>query len=393
MIRRLARGVVRRLLTAAGLVRASELDRARREALAAERERASRAEAATVARLETRNAKLRSARERATSEHAALRTTLGLLRHYLIRLERMEAEVADRVALEQRVKRSQLAIAVRAARRRAVSPEAAANAARLAAVSPAYGAAVSGWRARDVPADIQRATVAGLRWSVPGSATRGSSSAKRAVGTWLPLDDLGTIRQFAVGGVMLDIGAGVGATAIPRVLLGDFIQAYVAEPDASTYLCLVGNTLDNHLEGRVLPDCVAIGGSPAGDVRSLTIDDWVERLGVAADDVRFVRIALQAWNLNVLEGAAHLLKRRHVVWQMEIAPVLLASDGPRLDALASAIARHFTNVKELGRYWVEPWRPASEAADVLRARAGQRVAANLLMNLPGADVRPRVSTS
>jgi len=385
VIRKLARGVARRLLRAGGLVRATELDRARRAALAAERERANRVAARAAAKLEVAADKLRAARERASIEHTKHKTALGLLRHYLVRLERIEAEVADRVALERRVKRSQLAIAVRAAARQVMPPAAAAGAARLATLSPAYPAAVFRWRAGDVPADLHRATIAGLRWSVPSGAACESSSARQTIETWLPFHDLGTVRQFAVGGVMLDVGAGVGATAIPRVLLGDFRQAYTAEPDASAYLCLVGNTLDNHLEGRVLPDCVAIGGSPGTEVRSLSINDWVERLGITVDDVRFVRIALQTWNVNVLEGAAHLLKRRHVVWQMEIAPSLVASAGPPLDALASAVAKHFTHVKELGRYWAEPWREASETADLLRALAAERRAANLLLfNLPGA---------
>ncbi|OFW04152.1 MAG: hypothetical protein A3I61_09190 [Acidobacteria bacterium RIFCSPLOWO2_02_FULL_68_18] len=368
----------------------------------AEHKRASRAAAAASAKLQALAEKFHADRERAAAEHTTHKMVLGLLRHYLLRLERMEAEVAERVALEERVKRAQLAISVKAARRQGVAPAAAANAARLATLSREYEMAVSRWRSGELPGDLQHLTRAGLRWTVPAGAAHEPSSNLHKTEVWLPLRDLAAIRAFVVGGVMLDIGAGVGATAIPRILLGDCARAYAAEPDGSSYLCLVGNMLQNHLEGRVLPDRVAISGSSdtvnvrhvgvveSEDLPLLTLDAWVERLGIPIDDVRFVRIAMQAWNLSVLRGAANLLKRAHIIWQIEIPPPLLGAAGAGLEDLSGDIATHLTHVRELDRFWTDPWRPASEAGAILRARSKERGGINLLLfNLPGAYVRTR----
>lgn len=401
MIRPLVGNALRRLLAAAGLIRVAELERARRAIRSAERDRADQAATVASAKLEAVSEKFRAARERASDEHAKQRTALGLLRYYLLRLARIEEEVAGRVALDRRVKRAQVAIAVRAARRHGLPPAAAAEAARFAATAPEYGTAVLRWQSNDVPADLRRITIAGLQWAVPADAIPTNLPGPRTIETWLPMDDLATIRQFAVGGLMLDIGAGVGATSIPRVLLGDFLRAYAAEPDGLNYLSLVGNMLANGVEGRVLPDRVAVSGSPGSvsvrrpgeghieEVPTLTADAWVQRLGISSDEVRFVRVVMQEWNRNIFHGAANLLKRRHVVWQVECRPSLLRTAGA-VDDLSGRIGAHFTHIKDLGRYWAERWRPAAEAGDVLRVLSDERAAINILLfNLPDAHERER----
>jgi hypothetical protein len=245
---------------------------------------------------------------------------------------------------------------------------------------------------------VRRVTFGGLRWSVPvdsGDAIGATEPAER----WLPMDDLATVRRFAVGRVMLDIGAGNGATAIPRVILGDFSTAYAAEPDDLAYLCLVGNTLDNHLDGRVLPDQIAIAGSAGTitlrhrdgreceQVPAVTLDAWMQRTGIAPADVRFVRMQLQQWNLNILEGAATLLSLPQIVWQLELAPSQLHHAAEGLNRLSRDITARFTHVKEIGRYWTTH-RPSADVANVLRQRIDDGKPINLLLfNLGGG--RPR----
>jgi len=251
-----------------------------------------------------------------------------------------------------------------------------------------------------VPDDVRRATLGHLDWSVPAGTT--DTLGRRIVDArQLALDSLAVVRQFAVGGVMLDIGAGIGAASIPRVMLGDFAQSYAAEPETDDYRCLVGNAIENVLEGRVLPYRVAISGT-AGTVRAgrpgtteeqvpaVTLDDWVRQLGVASFDVRFVRVAMREWSLNVLDAAASLLKRRHIVWQIEIDATMLQQGTVPLDGFCRRVEAHFSHVKELGRYWTAQWRPSAEIGAILAALADQRRAANVLVfNLPGADVRRR----
>jgi hypothetical protein len=385
-------------MVAAGLAPAADLERVRRTVRAAERERAARAAGAASEKLESLAKKLRTAEERAGGAHTKYKTTQGLLRHYLLRLARMEADVVERIAVERRVKRAQLAIGARAVRRHAVPPSAAAEAARFASLSADYREAVVRWQSGDLPAGLTRVDVAGLHWSVP--AQQAPQAPMDSVERWFPLDDLATIRQFAVGGVMLDIGGGVGAASIPRVVLGDFARAYATETDGLTYLALVGNTLDNHLDGRVLPDRVAICGSSravgiagsTGDVQelsSVTIDVWLQRLGIAVDDIRFVRLTLQPWNLDALEGAVHLLSNHRVVWQIEMSLPVLDAALPRLEHVLRGIEGRFTHVRELGRFGAH-WYPVTQAAGIFRTLAEERRTVNaLLFNLPGAESKKR----
>lgn len=388
------RNALARLLAAAGLARAAEVEHERRAAAAiraAERERAGRAAAASAGKVQALQGKLRTAQDRAADEHAQRTTVLGLLSRYLLRLARTESEIAERLAAERRVKQVQLAIRARAFQRDGLSPAAAGRATQLASISPEYRSAVSRWEAGDVPAGIRHVRIANLKWSaLADDACEGASSQQVLQGR-LPFDMFSTVRQFAVGGVMLDIGADVGATAIPRVILGDFAEAYAAEPNLDRYRCLVGNTLDIGLAGRVLPDRIAITGSgrtvrlrrsdggQTEEVPSLTLDAWIDRLGIAADEVRFVRIAIEEWNRDVLTGAAHLLNGRHAVWQIEMRPAVLDAADGAIDDLYREVMTHFTHIGVLGRSWSGQWRPASDLRAVFAAAAAERRPVSLLL--------------
>ena len=354
--------------------------------MAAERARASR-QLATVEQLRER---IDASHRRFVAEHRQSNSLRRLLRHYLVRLRRTEAELARRVIAERRLKLDQLGTAIKIARRRGVLPPAADRAARLLSVSPDYAAAVARWRAGEVPADIRRMRLGHLDWWVP-PLTSDALGRQILDRRQLALDSLLATRQFAVGGVMLDIGAGIGAACIPRVALGEFGQAFAAEPGGDNYLCLVGNTLENVLEGCVLPHRVAIsgvagtdrarwcGGIDAEDVPALTLDDWVRQLDAPPYDVRFVRVALRDWNINVLDGAPNLLKLRHIVWQIEIDSTTLKSGTAPLDGFCRRVETHFTHIKELGRYWIPQWRPSSQIGVVLSEVRETRRPLNLLL--------------
>ena len=119
---------------------------------------------------------------------------------------------------------------------------------------------------------------------------------------------------------MLDIGANIGLTSIPSVLLGDFQFVYAAEPDPANYECLVHNAVENNLHGRVFPDQAAIGNRdgetvlmrpkvigghrvlPEGHrsknrelvtVPCYTLDSWVQRFAIDLNEVAFVKIDTQ----------------------------------------------------------------------------------------------------
>jgi hypothetical protein len=202
-------------------------------------------------------------------------------------------------------------------------------------------------------------------------------------GNLLRLPDLSIVRQFAIGGIMLDLGAGIGTTSIPRVILGEFTSVYATESDPERYQCLVGNILDNRLEGRILPDRIAISG-PRGrrdGVTSLTIDAWMERLSVPDDDVRFIRVVLDQENLDALEGATRLLERRDVVWEIELPSSLPAG---RIAELGAFVAARFTHIRELGSHARARLHAASEMESLFTAVAAETPRAGFLMfNLGG----------
>ncbi len=345
-----------------------------------------------------REAKLQRMREqleRAASRNADLRARLDRLR-----AETERTDVARRDLIEGLLRHH-------AATRLPGDADPAAAAA-WASRSAAYAGARGAWMAERQagrPDGIRERSIAGLTWSIPDDRTDpGSLSHRMLHRQWLPVDDIAEVRPFATGGVMLDIGANIGTTAIPRVVLGDFTRVCAAEPDSRNYACLVANVLANGLGGLVLPDRVAISSAPGTarlhrasgmgghhllvdgssasemeDVEVLTVERWLERLDVAAADVRFVKVDTQGWELHVLLGAGALLEARRSAWQIEVSPAMLKRAHSRPEELMALVSAHFTHMRELGRPGAPPWRPAAELPEVLARVQEQGRFGNLLL--------------
>ena len=129
----------------------------------------------------------------------------------------------------------------------------------LREVSAAYVAAVEQGPA--VWGDhVHPMRVRGLRWWMPVVRPQpGGVAAAWIAKQRFPYRALTQTRELAVGGIMLDIGANTGRMSIPRVVLGDVVAAYCAEPDPLNYACLVGNVVDNNMNGLLLPDRTRAG--------------------------------------------------------------------------------------------------------------------------------------
>ncbi len=275
---------------------------------------------------------------------------------------------------------------------RSEGPEARARHDAMREASSAYRDAVAA--AERPPVDIaEPVTIYGLQWWVP-TDPRMPDRAKRAQEQTLPLRIIAQTREVSVGGVMLDIGANIGRTAIPRVILGDVRMVYAAEPDPLNYRCLVQNVVDNHVRGFVLPDNVAVGatngtarlrrakyigghhlipGEPPKpspniiDVPIVTLDAWVARLNVDVDAISFVKLDTQGWEPQVLLGAPRLLAYAHIAWQLEVDPPLLRSAGADPADLIGMLERHFSHFIDLRRdapgsrvRWISDLRSALE---------------------------------
>lgn len=241
------------------------------------------------------------------------------------------------------------------------------------------------------PAQAHATDISGLTMWVPDDGGgAGSLSARILQGRWLPVDDIARVRRLVVGGTMLDIGANVGTTAIPRIALGDFNVVYAAEPHPANYECLVTNVVRNRLEGRLLPDRVAItswdgvgtldearqiGGHhllpsgrqtthPTQDVTCLTLDSWIGKLGVLPREVTFVKIDVQGWDGHVLMGAPALRAHRHIAWQMELAPNQMERAGTSLRDFCALAEATFTHFQQLDA-GAEMARPIAALASLL----------------------------
>jgi FkbM family methyltransferase len=214
---------------------------------------------------------------------------------------------------------------------------------------------------------------------------------------------------------MIDIGANIGTTAIPRLLLGDVDRVYGVEPDPANYACLRRTIADNGLEGHIIVDRVALGSTDGEAdllvasrigrhrllapgttrrattrVRSLRLDTWSQRLGADLDRVRYVKCDTQGWEAHVVAGAAMLLARRSIRWEIEICPGLLDAAGSNLEELCAMLARHFdwfvdlrADDEKLDRKTI-----AALAPTVRTAIAGARNYTNVILGNDGSGVMP-----
>jgi FkbM family methyltransferase len=264
--------------------------------------------------------------------------------------------------------------------------------ARLLELSAEYRAATASDPTREQR--LQRVELAGIRWWLPKHEGRPERLEKlREMG--LPFRAILQTRELALGGAMLDLGANVGRTSIPRVLLGDVHVVYAAEPEPTNYECLVSNVVEQGLRGYVLPDRAAMGATRGevqlrrskyigghrvlsgeaaarGDAETIAVplwpvDEWMARMGVSPEEVSFVKVDTQGSEVNVLRGARALLARRHVAWQMEVDPGLLKHAGASVPELLQLMRAHFSHFIDLGA--ATPGRRVRETTELADAVA------------------------
>jgi FkbM family methyltransferase len=404
-MRRGVRSWLRRALARLGLAPLADVERERRRSRAIreaerrrrlrERQRARDEIARALDRLRRARARihdLRAARAGHADRLAAVTATLRALGAKTDRLTRV---------LDGPLPHLRSRLAVRARLLREARHGSASAAGRAADLDREFAAACARWTAGDRPEAARQVSMAGLSFAVPADTGDPGSLSGRILGGWLPLQDLARVRPYIVGGVMLDIGANVGTTCIPRVVLGDFSTAYAAEPDEANYRCLVGNIVDNGLTSCVIADRAAIADTDgtarlrrsgrmgahrlvapgsddaAAEVRCFRVDTWITRLGVAPADVAFVKVDVEGWDVHVLEGASGLLDRRQAVWQIEVSPRLMALAGSTPGELIAIATSRFTHVQVLESF--APPAPSSSLPDLLASMPDEHAKVNLLL--------------
>ena len=238
----------------------------------------------------------------------------------------------------------------------------------------------------------QHVTIGGLSWRVPVDAASSGELSDRIVREgWLPFEDILAVRELAVGTAMIDIGANIGTTSIPRVVLGDFAYVYAAEPDPANFQCLVDNIIANGLQGFVLPDRVAIGAADGEatlrrktqigghhlvstarrpldiSVPIQTLDSWAARMGIDLASVTFVKVDTQGWEAHVLRGAARLLAHKHIAWQIEFSPRMLEQAGSSSADFLVLAESHFTHFIDLRARVTPRSKPISQIREAVAA--------------------------
>ena len=338
--------------------------------------------------------------KRAKTQRAALRRRLHARR------QRARATQPDPVVLEQ-VMASRHAAAVLVARR----PESCAREAAFAARSSSYRELLTDGDTSAADAAVQCVTIAGLTWRLPARPDAVDGLAQRLLGRRrLPLDEILQTRELAIGRVMIDIGANIGTTSIPRAVLGDFGCVYAIEPDPLNYKCLVSNIAANQMRGLVFPDCAAIGDingvvmmrrmtsgthhlvQRAEDIKeeervavpSFTLDSWIERIGIDLSEVGFIKSDTQGWDARVLAGAEGVLAHRHISWQIEFSPAMLERSGTSPDDVIARLERHFTHFIDLRNDESARVRRTRDLAGALRdLESGRRRYTNLILYSSG----------
>jgi FkbM family methyltransferase len=217
-----------------------------------------------------------------------------------------------------------------------------------------------------VPEYSDRVAICGLTFFVPREIRAPGKLADRVLSGWLPLREIADARDVAVGAIMLDIGANIGTTVLPRIALGDFMWAFAAEAEPANATCLRHAVAANALDDRIVVDQVAIAGhdgdialavstqigthrvvldgeAPHGtiSVPCQRLDTWVKARGVDLALTTFVKCDVEGAEMAVLQGAAAVLQQRHIAWQVEFSPAALATQGAPPAALLAFLSAHF----------------------------------------------------
>jgi hypothetical protein len=88
---------------------------------------------------------------------------------------------------------------------------------------------------------------------------------------------------------------------------------------------------------------------PTIEVPALTLDTWCDRLGIDLQQVVFVKVDTQGFELRVLRGASRVLACRHIAWQIEIDTAMLRPQDDTTGDVIAMLQRHFTHFVDLNK--------------------------------------------
>jgi FkbM family methyltransferase len=204
-----------------------------------------------------------------------------------------------------------------------------------------------------------------------------------------PLLAINNLLALTHGRVMLDVGANIGLTSIPRAFLRLFEQIHAFEPEPRNFASLEAGIAENGLIGRMTAWNTAVGEAsgtvdlalsagiarhralirhderiPAVAVPITTLDEWAIKAGIDPREVRFIKVDAQGFEPHILTGAQTFLSVPDVAWQLEVHLPLMAAGGTPVGDFRTQIEtrfKAFLDLRDLGA----GLRPVSEIGDVL----------------------------
>jgi FkbM family methyltransferase len=208
----------------------------------------------------------------------------------------------------------------------------------------------------------------------------------RVVGAWLmwhggwqrreidtAVEVLAAARRLRPDAVFVDVGAHIGTHTIYALRTGRFARAIAFEPEPRNAALLARNLKANGLAhaARIVAKAAgaapstavlhlhprntgahAIGAPPSVDgtacleVPVVRVDDEIERLGVALENVGLAWIDVEGYEPHVLDGLARLMSRS-VPISFEFTPRRYSAESKA--RLVRCLTQHYTTVHSLGR--------------------------------------------
>lgn len=179
------------------------------------------------------------------------------------------------------------------------------------------------------------------------------------------------------GGTLLDIGANIGTTSLPAVLVHGFDRVLALEPSPQNFRVLQMNVRANGCDGRVVVLPVAasnrvarvqleVSSSNSGahhivegretglaviEVETTTLDLLAEQGCFDVASTALAWMDVEGHEGLVLEGAKASILDHGTPVVVELARGHDVDDVPKLERTMALLERHYTHFLDLGRQW------------------------------------------
>ncbi len=219
---------------------------------------------------------------------------------------------------------------------------------------------------------------------------------------------LQTLREHGSGtngGTIVDVGANIGTTVVPALVLHGFERGVAIEPDPENRKVLRASLALSGVDEQVAVVGAAASSGPgeasftrkrwsggkhrigAGRLRddpaqvsdlirveTVSLDQLAEQGVIDADTVSLLWLDVQGHEGEVLEGASSLLRRR-----VPVVFALRPRELSRPEVLAELLGRHYDTLVDLRHPSLkEGWTPELETVDALEQRFGLRLTTDML---------------